>query len=244
MLRGGAAALRHPGTRDVDILFSDEQDSIVDAAQALLASGFHPSAKHEFQLLRPIEVANRKFVFNVDLMHQGEFRGPQDLFADIFDLGIPDAYDPTGKRWLKSILFSSSAIIFEQHLWSPIELEGRNADGASRLISIPLMDEVGLILSKVESVRQPKRPRDAFDIYFVLSGPSARVIEAKLRIMCSKFPRVAKRISELKEWIVESPERFDANVQKYAVDVNTPSWPVIGALDLILTPLTMSDGTV
>ena len=233
---GGSPALRHPGTRDVDILFSYERESIVNAAQKLLASGFNASAKHEFQLLRPIKVVDRQFIFNVDLMHQGEFRGPDDLFSDIFDLGIPDAYDPTGKRWLKSVIFASSAIIFEERLWSPFELGGRDADGVSKVVPIPLMDEAALILSKVESVRQPKRTRDAFDIFFVISGPSAYLIEARLREMSSRFPRVAKRLSQLKDWIAENPEKFDVNVQIYAADCCAPSRVVVGSLDRILAP--------
>ena len=126
VIRGGASDLTHPGTRDVDALFPDEPEYVLQAAQALLESGYVPSAKHEFQLLRTIVVGGQPFVFNVDLMHPGDqFATGRQMFHDVFEFNIPDSYDPTGKRWLKSILLgASSAIIFEQGLWGNIDVEG------------------------------------------------------------------------------------------------------------------------
>jgi hypothetical protein len=233
VLRGGAQELQHPGTRDVDVLLSDNQPvDICSAAEALLRVGFFASAKHEFQLLRPIDVGARTFVFNVDLMHQGEVRQPTDMFSDMFDLGIPDSYDPTGKRWVKSIAFGSSAIIFEQDLWSKVRVEGLDADGTSTSVAVPLMDEVAFVLSKVDSVRSPKRTRDAFDLLYVVSGPNAPFIEARMTELC-RFPAVASRVRDLNEWISTHRDGFDANVALYA-RVDEPSRPVTDFLSRVL----------
>ena len=61
-------SLVHPGTRDVDVLMTDDPAAVEAAAKALLAARFRPSAKHEFQLLRDATVGARDFVFNIDLM--------------------------------------------------------------------------------------------------------------------------------------------------------------------------------
>jgi len=98
VLRGGVHGLQHPGTRDVDVLFNDSLEHMNLAVTALIEAGFHPSAKHEFQVLLPINVQERTFVFNVDIMHPSEQQQAPGMFADIFDLGVNDAYDPTGKR--------------------------------------------------------------------------------------------------------------------------------------------------
>src|SRR5664279_239389 len=85
-LRGGGEGLVHPGTRDVDVLFNSKNTiNVGKAAEALLRRGFTPSAKHEFQLLHPIRVGTRDFIFNVDLMHPAQQQAQPDLFCDIFD---------------------------------------------------------------------------------------------------------------------------------------------------------------
>ena len=86
------------------------------------------------------------------------------------DLGIRSDYDET-KPKVKSICFPSSAIIFEQNLWSKVKVAAIDSNGKHIESDVPLMDESALILSKTESVKQNKRMRDAFDIHFLLSSP-------------------------------------------------------------------------
>jgi hypothetical protein len=162
VLRGGREDLVHPGTRDFDVLFSTHDSGAVrGAAENLLRRGFIPSAKHEFQLLHPIRVGERDFLFNIDLMHPAEQIEKPESYDDLFDLGLPDLNDPTGKRWLKSIVFESANIVFDQKLWSNISIVGIGIDRQPVDVQIPLLDEVGFILSKTKSVRQVKRPRDS-----------------------------------------------------------------------------------
>ena len=52
--------IRHPGTRDVDVLFNDDRESIRNAVELFLASGFVLSAKHEFQLLKTLSVGGQR----------------------------------------------------------------------------------------------------------------------------------------------------------------------------------------
>ena len=71
------------------------------------------------------------------------------------DLGIGSDYDET-KPKVKSICFPSSAIIFQQNLWSTVKVAAIDSDGKDSECDVPLMDEAALILSKADSVKQGK----------------------------------------------------------------------------------------
>jgi hypothetical protein len=215
-LRGGAVGLKHPGTRDVDVLFHDELSNVSLAINALMRHGFVPSGKHEFQLLLPIKVGQRNFIFNVDLMHPREQQEKPGMFADIFELGVDDAYDPTGKRWLKSIIFSGAAVVFNKVLWSNVSIQGTDAGGSVTEVKVPLLDEVALILSKASSVKNEKRTRDAFDIYYVLYGAHKDRIVAILHKLAAEYSAVKEQLDQLIEWTSQMRETFNANVNQYA----------------------------
>jgi hypothetical protein len=217
LLRGARGTLTHPGTRDVDVLFDDDREAIGSAAQLLLDDGFILSAKHEFQLLKTFTVGGKPFVFNVDLMHPQESSKKPDMFHDIMDLGIRDDYNP-GSLKLKSICFPSSAIIFEENLWSPLEVRATDSNGNDFRCDVPLMNEAALILSKSESVKQAKRMRDAFDIYFILAGPGGESVAIKLRQLSASFPQVSEQLRHLEAFLRDHPDKFDQNVQGYLPD--------------------------
>jgi hypothetical protein len=217
LLRGGGNGLAHPGTRDVDILFGNKDPEIVrPAAEALLKRGFTPSAKHEFQLLRSIEVGNQDFIFNVDLMHPAEQSERPELFCDIFDLGVIDLHDPTGKRWMKSIVFESAQVIFDKSLWSFENISGQDISGAPRTVSVPLMNEAALVLSKTKSVRQVKRPRDSFDIFYVMTGPKREEIVSTIISLTLEFEEINRQLQDFLEWLSKDKKTFNKNVHKYA----------------------------
>ena len=66
--------IHHPGTKDVDLLFSDgiKVDALHDVVKSFLKAGYLPSAKHEFQILRIFQVNNCELAFNIDLLHPSE----------------------------------------------------------------------------------------------------------------------------------------------------------------------------
>lgn len=218
VLAAGPAGIVHPGTRDVDVLLSDDEGAVQAAAKALLDKGYYPSAKHEFQLLRQAKVGEREFVFNVDLMHPAEAERHPELYSDIIDLGVNDAYDPTGKRWVKSIAFKSAAIVFEQKMWWSAEVSGSSFDELSRKVDVPLLTPAAFILSKCKSVAVEKRTRDAFDLYYVLNAPDAGGTSEALRDLCARLPQVQDQVGELKAWLSEEANaaRFNHNVSHHA----------------------------
>ncbi len=208
--------LAHPGTRDVDVLMIDETTAVQRAAMALMDARFRPSAKHEFQLLRNAEVGAQEFVFNVDLMHPAEARQTPQMFSDIFDLGVNDAYDPRGSRFAKSIAFRSAAIVYEQNLFTRVAVSGVDLDGQQCNRNIPILTAPAFILSKCESVSIKKRTRDAFDIYFVLSGTGGVKHAADLLVLAAKFPQVHEQLEQLRSFLTDQPADFDNNVSQHA----------------------------
>jgi hypothetical protein len=88
-------------------------------------------------------------------------------------------------------------------------------NGMATSCAVSLMDEVGLVLSKAISVKQQKRPRDAFDIYYVLANPNGSHISAQLIQLGQKFPQVSEQLAHLRRYLTESQLTFDAYVAKY-----------------------------
>ena len=208
--------LHHPGTRDVDVLMIDDLAAVQDAAAALLKASFRPSAKHEFQLLRDAQVGSREFVFNVDLMHPYEAGETPEMYRDIFDLGVNDAYDPRGSRFAKSIAFRSAEIVYEQKLFVRVPVSGVDLDGQECTHEVPILNAPAFLLSKCESVSIKKRTRDAFDIYYILSSNAGSQHAAELLALAAKFPQVDDQLEQLRRFLRESPDGFNANVSRHA----------------------------
>lgn len=208
-------SLIHPGTRDVDVLMVDELSAVQEAACALLANRFRPSAKHEFQLLREAQVGMREFVFNVDLMHPYEADQTPEMFSDIFDLGVNDAYDPRGSRHAKSIAFRSAEIVYKENLFTQVTVSGVDLDAKERQHEVPILAAPAFLLSKCESASVPKRTRDAFDIHYILSGNSGTEHASELRSLAERFTQVDSQVEELRRFLREDPDRFNRNVSQH-----------------------------
>ena len=225
--------LNHPGTRDVDVLMVDALPAVQTAVHALLANSFRPSAKHEFQLLRNAFVGTREFVFNIDLMHPHEAADTPQMYNDIFDMGVGDAYDPSGSRHAKSIAFRSAAIVYEEQLFSNVLVSGINLDAQSSQQDVPLLSVPAFLLSKCESVSTPKRTRDAFDIYYVLTGANGARHAAELRFLAERFPQVNKQVEQLRRFLRDTPDHFNRNVSLHAGRaINTAASDSLAALIL------------
>lgn len=216
LLEPSHPALTHPGTRDVDVLMIDELPAVQAAAKALLVNEFRPSAKHEFQLLRNAEVATRVFVFNVDLMHPYEASDTPEMFSDIFDLGVNDAYDPSGSRHAKSIAFRSASIVYDENLFSRVVTSGDDLDSRPCSRNVPILTGPAFLLSKCESATIAKRTRDAFDIHYVLTGVNGAKHAAELRSLAQRFPQVECQVETLRRFLRANPDRFDQNVSLHA----------------------------
>ena len=114
-----AGEIPHPGTADVDLLFEEgaTTNSLQEVVRTLLDSGFYPSAKHAFQLIRPAIVAGQTLYYNVDLLHPSEalpaFPSDSDMFVDHIQLEIPLGTAAAGLYRGKSIAAPHSGFVFK-----------------------------------------------------------------------------------------------------------------------------------
>ena len=158
----------HPGTRDVDLLFKrgTEPGALADVIRLFRSRQYFLSAKHPFQLLRVLEIAGTPLAFNVDLLHPVEgFQKAADLFSDHLeiDVRVTERFGHLVKA--QSVATPLSAFIFDGHVDS-VQVVGTLPNGQSGSAKVPIMDELGLVVTKSESVKSIKRTRDALDIFF------------------------------------------------------------------------------
>lgn len=172
----------HPGTKDVDVLFDGayEKGKLKNIIEAFLQNGFILSAKHDFQLFRPIKVSGREFIYNVDLLHPLETVKPKDIYVEQIDLAIPaDKYQSRTFK-MKSIALPSAQSLFDSNLFIDFDLEISTTNGSKLNQKIPLMGELGTLITKSQSVSKDKRYRDSLDIFLTIkqSGNIESLIKA------------------------------------------------------------------
>jgi hypothetical protein len=215
---------KHPGTKDVDILFSDgaAEGGLEQFVSLLLKNGFMPSAKHDFQLLKPILVNGHELVFNVDLLHPSESLKNPELFTDHFDLHILDG-DLEKTKHVRSIVLPSSEILFREGFRQELEVV---APLTKKSTLVPLISSAGVILSKCESVHLVKRPRDSFDIYIALISAGAKRIASAISPY-KELDGVRHMLESLGSFVAKKSDtsvelfEFDLRVSKYvSEDIN------------------------
>jgi hypothetical protein len=211
-----SGVIPHPGTRDVDLLF--ERGSTVgeleEVVRAFLQHGYLTSAKHPFQLLRAVSVHDRDFVFNVDFLHSAEKFRSSELFVD--HLLLEDS--PLLYRY-QSIVVPMSSLLFEDCGRTTTTLEHYNPDGEFISVKIPLMNELGALLTKSESMTNPKRTRDAFDV--LLAIIQARNCDELLDGIVENC--IGERLEKL--WALVTDPRLRKNISIYWPEAeNEDSW--------------------
>lgn len=235
-LRCNHPVLTHPGTKDVDVLLSDPPELLEKVVIRLEEAGYVHSAKHDFQMLRVLQVGQRELVFNVDLLHPAIADRKPELFQDIMDLNISESYDPNSRVVKRSILFPSSAIMFQEKLYGDVPLTATLPSSGVSTRQIPLLDEVGCIISKCDSVRSKKRWRDAYDIYLILASRGSEHFASKLRDYYSRFPDVKTQLNLLREHLQEHSDAFNHNVEHYVkAGVQLPDIPHERVLNMLFS---------
>ncbi|MGX9417457.1 hypothetical protein ACWU4D_08910 [Vibrio sp. WJH972] len=209
----------HPGTKDVDILFSDGdiKGKIASAVESFLDHGFMISAKHDFQMFKTLNVRGKNVVYHIDLLHPQETLRHPELMVDHFDLGLTEDDTSSTPKIQRSIVLPSSKFLFDG-FFSNVEFEHSMCNGKPQKVNVPLLDESGLIFSKCKSAQVTKRPRDSFDIFLALKQPSVNETVNKLKEASKKFPAVKESITSLLNFVEADDSVFSMNVCKYTND--------------------------
>jgi hypothetical protein len=194
----------HPGTRDVDLLFSrgKEIGALGDVLKAFISAGYAPSAKHPFQVIRILNIENQRVAFNVDFLHPDERGKSAEMFVDHQELDLWLDDRQRGKLLIKSVVTPVSQFIFDGHI-EILRREVKLPDGSTREVGIPVMDELGTLVTKADSVKSPKRQRDALDIFIAIA--QARDL--------SKLASDARRLEKSHPQAFLSLENLRAQVQ-------------------------------
>jgi len=221
-----STTFKHPGTHDVDLLFKDgeKEGALEGVIEKFLNNGFVLSAKHNFQLLKILEVAGKKFVYNVDLLHSSDNNRMENMFVDHLNLPVPLDENCSQRYKAKSIIAPHSAVIFAERLHEVKEETFILPDNGKEVkLKFSLIDEAGLIVTKTSSVKQVKRTRDSFDIYVAIK--QARNYDSLVK----KFQEIKKKNGDLFNTLYGIREALKQNqmaynAYKYACpDNNNPS---------------------
>ncbi len=214
LLRGGNPQFKHRGTRDVDLLFGTSRDELATAAKLLLGAGYRRSAKHAFQILKPLNIGPSQLVGHIDLLFPFGEADDSDLFQDVLDLGIP-TNDET--EHVESIALASAAVLFAETLWSLVPIKGVTPGGEEKCIDIRLVNEAGCIFTKCVSLASKKRSGDSFDIYYFLSGPNGPAIATEIKSLAENGWRgFDTQLGSLRNFLKKHPDRFNDNVAKHS----------------------------
>lgn len=199
----------HPGTKDVDILFpkSYTRDDIAKATKPFLDAGFLLSAKHDFQLFRPYRIGNHSYVFNVDLLHPVIQKTSMAEFMDIIDLDI--TFDGKMAKAVKTICIVGGNIMFDHKLYVETNYSG---------LSFNTLSPTGIVLSKLQSCENPKRPRDIYDIYLsVRENPN---VGRELEALAEKYDNVSEMLEEYRGKHDKKWKFYRECLMSFSVDAN------------------------
>jgi len=140
----------------VDILLNEKtsRSSFEHAAQLLLGAGYLRAPKNQFQLHRLLSVRGENLVYHVDFLHRRYADDTDDLI----------------RNWgrFQSIAGPGTDIIFTDAERMLKSVDVVLPDGKGRCITASFCTEVGFLSAKGRSAPNPKRTRDAFDVFLVI----------------------------------------------------------------------------
>ena len=113
---------KHPGTRDVDILFPEnyKRERIVTILDRFLENGFFISAKNDFQLCRAYKLGKQTYIYNVDLLHPTEGKINKVDFIEILDLDV--TVDGIRVKPIITVNIQYGDVIYSKNLYEKIQV--------------------------------------------------------------------------------------------------------------------------
>lgn len=206
------SGVSHPGTLDVDILFkkSYQSGSLKRVIESFIDSGFMPSAKHPFQLLKTQEINGKNFVYNIDLLHPNMANNPDQIgmFVDHLELDVPINNSEEKLKKMMSIVLPNSEILFREKLFDEFTASGETF----KLVSFD-----GMFITKMDSCQKQKRERDSFDIY--LAFLSEGIDTGKINNLAANDSRIQMSLDDFKRYLKKDSEAFNKNVQHFCKSI-------------------------
>lgn len=204
--------IEHPGTLDVDILFKESYKSgyLENVIKSFINTGFMPSAKHHFQLLKLKVINGERVIYNVDILHPNmtEYSDQIWMFVDHLELDVPLNNSEKELKRMMSIVLPNSEILFREGLFDEFSLSGE----VFKLVSF-----LGMFITKMDSCQKQKRERDSFDIYLAFLSDGIDV--NKIETIALGDGRIKKSLESFKQHLNNDSETFDKNVQHFCKSI-------------------------
>lgn len=211
----------HPGTRDVDILFEHgaSRGHLKDVILALIEHGYHPSAKHSFQLMRLVQAGGREVVVGIDLLHPQEqvLQGAiPDMFRDHVELDVPLSAATRDKLAMRSIVTPHAGFILEGEEFEMVTVEAERPDAEMVATEVPVINELALLVTKSSSIGNSKRWRDSFDVYLAIQQARdyGRLVEGA-RSLSGERPDIFEQLKGIQDVLDDESVRFNERVKFY-----------------------------
>lgn len=210
------SGVTHPGTLDVDILFKEsyQSGSLKSVIESFIESGFMPSAKHPFQLLKSQEINGKRFVYNIDLLHPNMANNSDQIgmFVDHLELDVPINNSEENLKKMMSIVLPNSEILFRENLFDEFTESGETFN----LVSFD-----GMFITKMDSCQKQKRERDSFDIYLAFVNKGIDV--EKINNLAQNDSRIKESLAGFKRHLKKDHEAFNKNVQHFCKSISGSS---------------------
>jgi hypothetical protein len=219
------SSIQHPGTLDVDILFrySNNPSFLSGVIGKFIQSGFDPSAKHSFQLLKRQVVNGNTLIYNIDLLHPRMLEDKESvgLFVDHLELDIPLHNAERRLKNMCSVALPNSEVLFQRNMYSIESMDGQR---------IRLVTFEGMFVTKMDSCQKQKRERDSFDIYlaFINDGIDPQSLN---QLACEDY-RIGESLKAFKLHLIKKADEFNKNVTHFCKGIEgSPAQYVLAKLN-------------
>lgn len=197
----------HPGTIDVDILFmhANENGYLKRYIECMMEKDYFTSAKHLFQLLTIKEIKDKKFCFNIDLLHTEPTIEESGLFVDHLDLNVLMTKAEQRKIKILSIVQKEAEILFTESMFTRHTIDDD--------LDIKIVDFTGMFITKAISCQKVKRDRDSYDIYL---GFVQNKIDIEKVLRIASIPgQVKVAIDSFRKFLKKEQQTFNNRVKLF-----------------------------
>lgn len=197
----------HPGTIDVDILFmnANEKGYLKNYIECMMEKDYFTSAKHQFQLLTIKKIQDKRFCFNIDLLHTEPSIEDSGLFVDHLDLNVLMSKKEQRRIKMLSIVQKEAEILFTEEMFTKHQID--------KDLYIKIVDFTGMFITKAISCQKVKRDRDSYDIY--LGFVQNQIDIEKVLQIASGGGQVKVAIDSFRKFLKKEQQTFNKRVKYF-----------------------------
>jgi hypothetical protein len=197
---------RHPGTKDVDILFPPHysKELTANVITRFLDNGYMVSAKHGFQILKPLRVGMRTYLYNVDVLHPAIEKLDVMEFEDVINLDV--TIDGTIVKTVQTAGVLRGDLVFAENLYEVDHVAKR---------SVRFLNDTGIVITKLKSACNPKRRRDIYDMVLSWEAGSSE-LALRLKELGDEYEIVSAWLREFALFASKNPDFFPEAVTEFS----------------------------